>query len=148
MTSGSVGGAEAAIATIIRNDAVGRVRMVTFDQPANANEAFEQDILVGLATGIYTGALWPFIIMANYLQGNPLSDNPIYIDSNYIIITNLQDAADYSTYVDGVGIYPFTHEEIRQMTRNYNPDFTAEDLQRIASEWTLENVVERMKARE
>lgn len=145
MTSGSVGGAEASIATIVKNDAVGKVKMVTFDQPANANEAFDQGILVGLASGIYTDPLYSFIIMANYLQGNPLSDKPIYIASNYIYIKSSQDAADYSTYVDGEGIYPYSKDEIQQMTRFYNPNFTAEDLQKIASDWTMENVLAKAK---
>ncbi len=143
MTSGSVGGSEGAIATIIRNKAEGKVKMVTFDQPANANEAFEKGILVGLASGIYTDALWSFIVMANELQGNPLSDKPIKIDSNYIYITSIEDAQNYSKYVDGEGIYPYTKEEIQQMTKFYNPDFTAEDLQRVASEWTMENVISK-----
>ena len=145
MTSGSVGGAEGAIATIIKNNAVGKVKMVTFDQPANANEAFEQGILVGLASGIYTDPLWSFIIMANYLQGNPLSDKPIKIAANYIYITNIEDAANYSKYVDGEGIYPYSAEEIQQMTKFYNPGFTAEDLQKIASDWTMENVIAKGK---
>lgn len=145
MTSGSVGGAEAAIATIKKNNAVGKVKMVTFDQPANANEAFEEGILVGLASGIYTDSLYSFIILANAIQGTPLSDKPIKIDANYIYITNLQEAEDYTTYVDGEGINPYTIEEIQQMTRFYNPDFTAEDLQRIASEWTMENVLAKAK---
>ncbi len=145
MTSGSVGGAEAAIATIIKNNAVGKVKMVTFDQPANANEAFDQGILVGLASGIYTDPLYSFIVMANYLQGNPLSDKPIYLASNYIYIKSTQDAADYSAYVDGAGIYPYSAEEIQQMTKFYNPSFTAEDLQKIATEWTMENVLAKAK---
>ena len=145
MTSGSVGGSEGAIATIIRNNAVGKVKMVTFDQPANANEAFEKGILVGLASGIYTDALWSFIVLANSLQGNPLSDGPVKIDANYIYITSLEDANSYSTYVDGPDIYPYTKEEIQQMTRFYNPGFTAGDLQKIASDWTMENVIAKAK---
>ncbi len=145
MTSGSVGGAEAAIATIIKNDAVGKVKMVTFDQPANANEAFDQGILVGLASGIYMDPLYSFIIMANYLQGTPLSDKPIYIASNYIYIKSTQDSQDYTTYVDGEGIFPYSAEEIQQMTRFYNPSFTAEDLQKIASDWSMENVLAKSK---
>lgn len=143
MTSGSVGGAEGAIATIIKNDAVGRVKMVTFDQPENSNEAFEQGILVGLATGLYTDPLWSLIIMANYLQGNPLSDKPIEIAANYIYITNTEDAANYTKYVDGEGVHPYSQEEIQQMTKFYNPSFTAEDLQKIASDWTMENVMKK-----
>lgn len=145
MTSGAVGGAEGAIATIIKNNAVGKVKMVTFDQPANATEAFEQGILVGLASGIYTDALYSFVILANEMQGTPLSEQPIKIDANYIYITSTQDIADYSAYVDGEGIYPYAKEEIQQMTRFYNPNFTADDLQKIASEWTMANVLAKNK---
>jgi ribose transport system substrate-binding protein len=143
MTSGAVGGAEGAIATIIKNGAVGKVKMVTFDQPENANEAFEQGILVGLASGIYTDPLYAFVIMANYLQGNPLSEEAINIAANYIYISSLQASTDYSLYVDGEGIYPYTQEEIRQMTRFYNPDFTVEDLQASASDWSMESVLNK-----
>jgi len=145
MTSGSVGGAEASIATIMKNNAVGKVKMVTFDQPANSEEAFEQGILVGLATGTYTDALYSFIIMANALQGNPLSDEPVKIDANYIYIKNLEDASNYKEYIDGEGVYPYTQEEIQQMTKFYNPDFTAEDLQEIASQWTMEDILAKVK---
>ncbi|MHC1770595.1 MAG: sugar ABC transporter substrate-binding protein [Flexilinea sp.] len=145
MTAGSVGGAEASIATIIKNNAVGKVKMVTFDQPANSNDAFDQGILVGLASGTYTDPLYSFVIMANYLQGTPLSNKPIYIASNYLYIKSKQDALDYSKYVDGVGIYPYTKEEIQQMTKFYNPSFTADDLQKIATNWTMANVLAKAK---
>lgn len=145
MTSGSVGGAEGAIATIIKNKAVGKVKMVTFDQPANAEEAFQKNILVGLASGIYTDSLYSFIILANKLQGNPLSTKPIKIAANYIYITNVQEAKDYAKYVDAVGVYPYTKEEIQQMTKFYNPSFSAEALQKVASQWTMANVLAKVK---
>ncbi len=145
MTSGSVGGAEGAIATIVKNKAVGRVKMVTFDQPANSNEAFEKGILVGLATGIYTDSLFSFVVLANKLQGNPLSPKAITISANYIYVTNIQEAADYAKYVDNPATYPYTKEEIQKMTKFYNPSFTADDLQKIASKWTMSDVLARAK---
>jgi ABC-type sugar transport system substrate-binding protein len=147
MTSGSVGGIEGSIATVIKNNAVGKVKLVSFDQPANANEAFQKGILVGLASGIYTDALFSFIILANKLEGNPLSDKPIFIDANYIYITSIQDSADYSKYMDGAGIYPYSKTEIQQMTKFYNPKFTAQDLQSIASKWTMSDMLAKFKGR-
>lgn len=144
MVSGAVGGAEGTIATIENNNAVGKVKMATFDQPANANEAFEKGILSVCGTGMFTDPLYAFMIMANYLQGNPLlEDGRVEINTNYIWLTSLEDSEAFAA-IDKEGVYVYTPEEIQNMTKWYNPDFTAEDLQNIASDWSLANVTERL----
>jgi ribose transport system substrate-binding protein len=144
LASGANGGIDAAIATVQKNNAAGKVKLASFDQPSNMSEGFEKNILAGVAAGTFDDPLFSFIVMANYLQGNPLSDKPVALNANYIYVKNLQDAEDFKKYIDNKDAYIYSQDEIKKMTKFYNHSFTLDDLKKIVASYSLEDVKTRM----
>lgn len=138
---GSNGGSEAVLAAI-ESSGVDYIAG-EFDPPSTAEYAFEKGYLGVTATGMMCDPVYAFVIMANYLMGTPLSEDPICLDTGYIYITSAEDQASYTQYVDADGVYAYHAEEISNMLRRNNPDFTAEDLQQAAMDWSLQDVINR-----
>ena len=114
-----------------------------FDMPSTAAQTLEKGTLGCTAEGMMCDIVYVFAIMANYLMGTPLSSEPVCIDTGYIFVTSADEQAKYYQYVESDGVYAYTADEFKQMLRAYNPEFTAEDLQALASAWSLQDVIDR-----
>lgn len=126
-------------------DVLGKVNVVSFDHPATGTgEMFEKGAFIGLASGGYVDPLFSFIILYNYLQGTPLSDEPIEVNLNYVIVKNYDNAVAFEKYYNP-DFLVYTQEEIKMMTKFYNPDFTLEDLQKIVADYSIEGVISRFE---
>lgn len=138
---GSNGGSEAILAAI---ESSGKDCVAgEFDMPSTAAQALEKGTLGITAEGMMCDMVYVFAIMANYLMGTPLSEDPICLDTGYIFVTSAEEQEQYYQYVDSEGVYAYTADEFKQMLRAYNPDFTAEDLQAFADAWSLQDVIDR-----
>jgi len=138
---GSNGGSEAILAAI---ESAGRNCVAgEFDMPSSAVQTLEKGTLGCTAEGMMCDMVYVFAVMANYLMGTPLSDGAVCLDTGYIFVTSAEEQSQYYQYVESDGVYAYTAEEFKQMLRAYNPEFTAEDLQALASAWSLQDVITR-----
>ena len=138
---GSNGGSEAILAAI---ESAGRNCVAgEFDMPSSAVQTLEKGTLGCTAEGMMCDMVYVFAVMANYLMGTPLSDGAVCLDTGYIFVTSAEEQSQYYQYVESDGVYAYTVEEFKQMLRAYNPEFTAEDLQALASAWSLQDVIDR-----
>lgn len=138
---GSNGGSEAILAAI---ESAGKKCVAgEFDMPSTAAQTLEKGTLGCTAEGMMCDIVYVFAIMANYLMGTPLSEEPVCLDTGYIFVTSAEEQNQYYEYVESDGVYAYTAEEFKQMLRAYNPEFTAEDLQALASAWSLQDVIDR-----
>lgn len=138
---GSNGGSEAILAAI--ENAGKKCVAGEFDMPSTAQETLEKGTLACTAEGMMCDIVYAFAVMANYLMGTPLSDKPVCLDTGYIFVTSAEEQAQYYQYVESDGVYAYTADEFKQMLKAYNPDFTAEKLQELASAWSLQDVIDR-----
>jgi len=146
MSVGAAGGSEATIAAIEQSGAVGKVKLSLFDVPSNSTEAFEKGILCGVANGMHFDPMAAFILLVNKINGTPLSETAVKLDTDYIYITSYDEDVAYYKYIDSKeeGVYAFSTEEIQQMYRFYNPDFSLEDLQKVAASWNMEDLLDKL----
>lgn len=140
---GSNGGSDALIAVMESTKA--GYKLGEFDCPTATMHGFENDYLHVVANGMMADPLLAFVILANYLEGTPLceSDEAVCIDAQYMWITSAEEQELYETYVDKEGVYAYSVDEVKDMLQSNNPDFTAESLQEVADNWTLDNVVSK-----
>lgn len=137
---GSNGGSDALIAA---NESLkAGYKIGEFDCPAATLYGFENDYLHAVANGMMDDPLFSFVILANYLLGTPLaeSNEAVCIDAQYMWITSAEQQKLYEEYIDKEGVYAYSLDEVKNMLKVNNPDFTTEELQKIASDWTLENI--------
>jgi len=126
-------------------DVLGKVNVVSFDHPATGiEEMFASGAFIGMASGGYVDPLFSFIILYNYLQGTPLSDEPIELFMDYVIVTSYDEAVSFAKYYNS-DFLVYTQEEIKMMTKYYNPDFTLEDLQQIVLDYSIQDVISRFE---
>ena len=149
MSVGAAGGSEATIAAIEQKGAAGKVKLALFDVPANSTEAFEKGILCGVANGMHLDPMISLILMVNKLNGTPLSETATKINSDYIYITTHDEDVAYYQYIDSKedGVFCFSTEEIQQMYRFYNPDFSLEGLQAVADAWNMDALLTKLGAK-
>ena len=145
LSIGNIGVIEAARSAAESDDPEGRIKIVTFDHPdKNMVDMFEGNF-VGMASGAYPDPLYSFIVMYNYLHGTPLSDKPVKLLTNYLIVKSAEDAENFAKFINSETLV-YSQEEIKMMTKIYNPDFTLDDLKQIISSYSLDDIAARMGA--
>lgn len=147
MSVGASGGSEATMAAIEQQKAIGKVKLACFDTPSNSTEGFEKGILCGVANGMHLDPMIALVLMVNKINGTPLSDKAVKIDTDYIYLSNLDEEKAYYQYIDSKegDIFAFTTEEIKQMSKKNNPDFSLDDLKEIAAKWTYDDMLKKLK---
>ena len=147
LVAGAFGGAEATVATIEKYEKVGKVKMATFDLFQDMDIAFQKGITTCVAGGDQTDALFSFIVLYNYLQETPLSDKPVQLNQNYAFVKSYKDTQDFAKYLNNKDIMPYSEDEIKQMTKVYNPDFSLDDLKKIVAAFSIEDIKSRLSAK-
>jgi ribose transport system substrate-binding protein len=140
-TSGSNGSVDSVI-TFLNNTPV---KLASFDTPVDIQGGFAQGNLSILTVGAQIDPFFAVINLWCFLQGKPLSNKPVEIQSNYIYLTSAGDAKTYEQYFKQFNTY--TAEEIKQLTAVYNPDMNLDRYVKEVSGYSLESVVRRINSR-
>ena len=125
----------------------GEVQLASFDVWNGMAEAFESGSLACAVGGMSPDALFSFMVLYNAVIGMRMQEEPVALKQNYIYVTSAEECAIYEQYIDNPDYMVYTAEEIQQMSRAINPDFTLEDMEQIMADYTLENIIEKIDSR-
>jgi ribose transport system substrate-binding protein len=142
VVGGGGGPLEGTVTTIKNQNKLGEILVTGCDFGPTLKENLEKQEVAGMSGGHHTDPFFTFILSYNYVSGTPLSDEPAEIVMKPLFIGSVEDAENYEKWVIG-DLLPYTEDEIKNMIKTYNPDFTLEELQDIAWDYSLEDVMTR-----
>lgn len=148
MPATAAGMGEAAVASLKAHNAVGKVQFVAFDSFDGMDEAFDEGLCCGLATAHHADPFYAFMVLYNAMAGNRLTEEKVNLSLNYMVVTSAETCKELSEYVLNDKYDLYSSEEIMKFTKEGNPELTIEDIQEEMNQYTLENVVSRIKTRE
>ena len=88
------------------------------------------------------------MVLYNAMAGNRLTEEKVDLSLNYMVVTSAETCTELSEYVLNEKYDLYSSEEIMKFTKEGNPELTVEDIQEEMNQYTLENVVSRIKTRE
>lgn len=132
MSSGSNGSIDGLITYLDGTD----IKLTSFDTPADLSGSFEAGNLVMVVSGTQIDPLYALINLYNKIQGQPFSDTPTEIQSNYIYLETVDDVTTYDEYFGTFQTY--TPDEIVGLTQMDFDSFLEE-----VSNYSLQTVVDK-----
>lgn len=141
LSCGSNGIVDAALAKVQTMGKAQTCSIATVDAPDAAEEHIEAGTLYCVGGLIYNSAYYGAVIMANYLQGNPLSGELIQYPQIQPIIYGAEDAGLNQKYM--IDSLPYTEEEMANMLISNNPGFTLDQLLEEGNSFTLAGLAEK-----
>lgn len=138
---GGGGKNESIVQALETSGAAGRVKYGAINAVEEYDYWFEADALHFMVCGQYPDAVFTLMMVYNALRGTPLSDEPVYMEMNYLYVTP-DNAEDYSNYIMG-DVFPYTMDELKQFIKVFNPDATIDMLVEAAANYSIEEVASR-----
>ena len=120
------------------------VKITMIDFPEGMEEAFETGYMLSACGGFnVTDAMFCASLVVNYLQGTPLSEEPVSIRVNQMYLESVEDVENYFKYCES-GVATYTAEELNEYFFKFvNPEVTVESLTELAANYSLDDVVSR-----
>ncbi len=112
----------------------GSVKVAGIDFDENTFSLMEGENVAGFNAVPFGQFYYAVVALVNACTGNPLSDELMVITIPSKNYASTEEAADYYKIWDGGNGYAYTDEEMMQMLKIYNPDFTADDLYAIVAD--------------
>lgn len=109
-------------------------------------EYLESGVLDGIIGGHVVGPYYGLILIANIMNGTPLTDEKVIVQDNFIELASYEDAVVWDTYGKPGNIY--SAEETVNMIQAVNPDFTYDDFLQVIADYSLDDIVARATAAE
>lgn len=119
----------------------GQIKIAAIDFQEYQYQYMEEGKLSAIIGGHFSGPAYSAILMANVINGTPLTDGPISIEDKFIELATVEEAKRYEDGVYNGSLY--TADEIKQCLKVYNPDFTIEDLIKMADSYSLDDIISR-----
>jgi ABC-type sugar transport system substrate-binding protein len=105
-------------------------------------EYLKSGVLDGIIGGHVVGPYYGLILIANIMNGTPLTDEKLVLQDNFIELASYEDAVVWDTYGKPGQLY--SAEETQNMVAN--PDFTYEDFLQVIADYSLDDIVARAEA--
>lgn len=123
-----------------------QVAVAMIDISTGMSEYMDDGPLKIVAGGnLIADSIFSMVALCNDLMGTPLSDEPFIINTKMFYLTSGAEADDYDKYIEG-DIPPYTEEEYKELMFQFtNPEVTLESIQKLADEFSVEDVKERHK---
>ena len=87
------------------------------------------------------GPYYGLILIANIINGTPLTEEKVVLQDNFIELTSYDDAVAWDTYGKPGEIY--SAEETVNMIQAVNPDFTYDSFLEVINNYSLDDIVAR-----
>jgi ABC-type sugar transport system, periplasmic component len=131
-----------AVQALKKNNKIGSVQITGSDFGPDIKKNIQNKEISAMSGGHWTDPFYCFMLMYNYATGHPLSDKPVSIAMNPIFITSEVEADQYTKWFEG-DLLPYTSDEIKKMAVVNNSSFNLEELQKIASAYSIKDVMAR-----
>lgn len=119
------------------------VKVSTIDFYGNMSADLESGALEAIAGGHWCDPFFAYMLAYNYCTGGISdSDLPVEVLNNMMYITSVEDSKNFDEWFCG-DMPPYDADEIRSMTKAFNPDFTLADIQTTATALSIADVMER-----
>ena len=105
-------------------------------------EYLKSGVLDGIIGGHVVGPYYGLILIANIMNGTPLTEEKLVLRDNFIELASYEDAMVWDTYGKPGTLY--SAEETRNIVAN--PDFTYEDFLQVIADYSLDDIVARAEA--
>ena len=84
-------------------------------------------------------------MLANSVEGTPLSDSFINLSQKEVIVTSAEECLDFEKYIDNPDFQIYSDEIIKSLNGKFNPDVSLSDFTDLMSafslDWVKENCV-------
>lgn len=104
-------------------------------------EYLKSGVLDGIIGGHVVGPYYGLILIANIINGTPLTEEKVVLQDNFIELTSYDDAVAWDTYGKPGEIY--SAEETVNMIQAVNPDFTYDSFLEVINNYSLDDIVAR-----
>lgn len=138
MTTSSQGAAEAIMNTLKATASAGDIKIVTFDLYDGISADFDAGWVAAAAAGNSPDALFVFLMLANSVNGTPLSDDFIHLSQKEIIVTSSEECADFEKYIDNPEYQIYSDDTIKSLYAGTNPDVTLQDYTDLMEAFSLD----------
>lgn len=129
------------VSAIEENSLQDDVSVACIDFHEFQTEYLESGILDGIIGGHVVGTFYSLILVANKINGTPLTEEKMLIKDNFIEITSYDDAVIWDEYGKPGRIY--TEEEILNMMVVNNPDYSLDEFNKMVENYSLDDIVAR-----
>lgn len=122
------------------------IKITIIDFPQGLQEGFAEGYVLAACGGHnITDPLFSAGLLLNKIKETSLSDKPVSIRINQMILESEEDVVNYFKYCES-GTSTYTPEEAKKMLFKFeNPDITIDTFKQTAEEYTIDSVVERHK---
>lgn len=119
----------------------GEVKIAFCDLSENCQQSLDSGDTVCAIGGQYVDVVFPFVLLYNTLEGNPLEK--VEVPVNFIICRSGEEFSNYMTYLHNDGVYAWTTDEIDQLIVSKNKDASSEDLLKMGESYSVEDTIAR-----
>lgn len=121
----------------------GRVGVTCIDFHEFQTEYLKSGTLDGIIGGHVVGPFYSLILIANIMNGTPLTEDKMIIQDNFIELSSYEDALIWDEYGKAGKLY--STEEIQNMMVVNNPDFNLKAYNQMIANYSLKDIVARAR---
>lgn len=144
--SGSTGKLEGVFKGLENVGKLGKIKVGALDASANIVTDLKNGSISCANSGQFVDNMFTTMLVLNSVLGTPLkTDGKATIECEYVAFYKAADAEFYYANMENLKdkVFAYNVDEVRQMVKYFNPDFTYDDLQAIASAYSTEDVKTR-----
>lgn len=144
--SGSTGKLEGVFKGLENVGKLGKIKVGALDASANIVTDLKNGSISCANSGQFADSMFTTMLVLNSVLGTPLkTDGKATVECEYIAFYEAADAEFYFANMENLKdkVFAYNIDEVRQMVKYFNPDFTYDDLQAIASAYSVEDVKTR-----
>jgi ribose transport system substrate-binding protein len=119
----------------------GKIKIAFCDLSENCQESLDSGETVCAIGGQYTDVVFPFVLIYNALQGNPL--DKVEVAVNFIVCKSGTEFSDYMKYLHNDGVYAWTADEIDKLIVSKNGEAKSDDLLKMGADYSVEDTIAR-----
>lgn len=119
----------------------GQVKIAFVDLSENCQQSFDSGETVCAIGGQYVDIVFPFVLLYNALEGNPLEK--VEVPVNFIICKSGEEFSDYMTYLHKDGVYAWTTEEIDPLIKSKNSEANSDELLKMGAAYSIDDTIAR-----
>jgi ABC-type sugar transport system, periplasmic component len=122
------------------------VKITIIDYPQGLQDAFSSGYMLAACGGHnVTDPLFATTMVLNKIKGTALSEEPMSVRINQMILESEEDVINYFKYCEG-GVSTYTPDETKEMFFKWeNDSITRDSFLKVAEEYTIDSVIERHK---